>query len=96
MGLADRDEEFRLPTGRGDEFARGGGPDPQGKRKQMVAPRDMFVPDLQIGQTSPRRSRSGVTPPIARRSADNTCEDAREMALVRESAGDGHFGERGI
>lgn len=96
MGLADRDEEFRLPTGRGDEFARGGGPDPQGKRKQMVAPRDMFVPDLQIGQTSPRRSRSGVTPPIARRSADNACEDAREMALVRESAGDGHFGERGI
>jgi len=28
-GLADRDTEFRLPTGRGDEFAHGGGPDPR-------------------------------------------------------------------
>lgn len=48
VGLADRDEEFRLPTGRGDEFARGGGPDPRGKPKPVVTPRDMFVPDLHI------------------------------------------------
>lgn len=41
-------------------------------------------------------SGSGVTPPIARRSADYTCKDAREMALVRKTAGDGHFGERSI
>jgi hypothetical protein len=41
-------------------------------------------------------SGSGVTPPIARRGADYTCKDAREMALVREAAGDGNFGERSI
>ncbi|MGZ2426591.1 DNA polymerase III alpha subunit [Rhizobium laguerreae] len=48
VGLADRDEEFKLPAGRGDEFARGGGPDPRDKPKPMVVPRDMFVPDLHI------------------------------------------------
>ncbi len=48
VGLADRDEEFRLPTGRGDEFARGGGLDPRDRPKQIVTPRDMFVPDLHI------------------------------------------------
>jgi error-prone DNA polymerase len=48
VGLADRDEEFKLPAGRGDEFARGGGPDPRDKPKPVVAPRDMFVPDLHI------------------------------------------------
>ncbi|MBY3044232.1 DNA polymerase III subunit alpha [Rhizobium phaseoli] len=47
-GLADRDEEFNLPAGRADEFARGGGPDPRDKPKSVMAARDMFVPDLHI------------------------------------------------
>jgi error-prone DNA polymerase len=48
-GLADRDTEFRLPTGRGDEFAHGGGPDPRDTPKPVVqAARDMFVRDLHI------------------------------------------------
>ncbi|MBY5711856.1 error-prone DNA polymerase [Rhizobium leguminosarum] len=48
VGLADRDEEFKLPAGRGDEFARGGGPDPRDNPKPIVSPRDMFVPHLHI------------------------------------------------
>ncbi|MBY5543619.1 PHP domain-containing protein [Rhizobium leguminosarum] len=48
VGLADRDEEFRLPAGRGDEFARGGGSDPRDKPKPVIAARDMFVPDRHI------------------------------------------------
>lgn len=44
VGMAGRDEEFKLPTGRGDEFAHSGGPDPRDKPKSVVAPRDMFVP----------------------------------------------------
>ncbi|MGZ2459653.1 error-prone DNA polymerase [Rhizobium anhuiense] len=44
VGLADRDEEFKLPAGRGDEFVRGGGPDPRDKPKPIVSPRDMFIP----------------------------------------------------
>ncbi|AVH45017.1 DNA polymerase [Agrobacterium tumefaciens] len=48
MGLADRHTGFRLPTGRGDEFAHGGGvPDPRDRPKPVV-PRDMFTPDLHI------------------------------------------------
>ena len=47
-GLADRDAAFKLPSGRGDEFAHGGGPDPRDKPKPMVTPRDMFVRDLHI------------------------------------------------
>ena len=47
-GLADRDAEFKLPAGRGDEFARGGGQDPRDEPKPAVQPRDMFVPDLHI------------------------------------------------
>lgn len=50
-----------------------------------------------IGQTLTKGSCGlRVTPPIARRGADDTRKDAREMALVREAAGDGHFGERSI
>jgi error-prone DNA polymerase len=37
-----------LPAGRGDEFARGGGPHPRDKPKPVVAPRDVFVRDLHI------------------------------------------------
>lgn len=47
-GLADRDAEFKMPAGRGDEFAHGGGPDPRDKPKPVVTPRDMFVRDLHI------------------------------------------------
>ncbi|KPF41433.1 error-prone DNA polymerase [Rhizobium sp. AAP43] len=47
-GLADRDIAFKLPTGRGDEFARGGGPEPRDKPRPVVSPRDMFTPDLHI------------------------------------------------
>lgn len=40
--------EFRLPAGRGDEFAHGsGGPDSRDRPKPVV-PRDMFTPDLHI------------------------------------------------
>lgn len=46
-GLANRDTDFKLPTGRGDEFAHGGGPDSR-DRPKVVRPRDMFVPDLHI------------------------------------------------
>lgn len=49
-GLADRDEEFKLPAGRGDEFAHGspGSSDTRDKSKPVVAPRDIFTPDLHI------------------------------------------------
>ena len=46
-GLADRDEAFKLPTGRGDEFAHGspGGAD---SRERAVKTRDIYIPDLHI------------------------------------------------
>ena len=47
-GLADRDVDFKLPTGRGDEFAHGGGPDPRDRPKPVPEPRDIFVRDLHI------------------------------------------------
>jgi error-prone DNA polymerase len=34
--LADRDIDFKLPTGRGDEFAHGGGPDPRDRPKPAI------------------------------------------------------------
>lgn len=45
-GLADRDTEFKLPTGRGDEFAHGspGSPDSRDRSKPTVQPRDIFIP----------------------------------------------------
>jgi error-prone DNA polymerase len=48
-GLADRDLEFRLPTGRGDEFAHGspGSPDSR-DRAPPPQPRDIFIQDLHI------------------------------------------------
>ncbi|MET3858336.1 error-prone DNA polymerase [Rhizobium sp. OAE497] len=48
-GLADRDLDFKLPTGRGDEFAHGspGSPDSR-DRRPSVRPRDIFIPDLHI------------------------------------------------
>jgi error-prone DNA polymerase len=47
-GLADRDIDFKLPTGRGDEFAHGGGPDPRDQPTSTVLPRDIFIPNLDI------------------------------------------------
>ncbi|AXV16594.1 error-prone DNA polymerase [Neorhizobium sp. SOG26] len=47
-GLADRDVDFKLPTGRGDEFAHGGGPDPRDRPRPVPEPRDIFVRDLHI------------------------------------------------
>ncbi|MEY9380616.1 hypothetical protein ABIA10_006549 [Rhizobium leguminosarum] len=47
--LADRDGAFKLPTGRGDEFAHGAPGSPNSRdRAPAVKPRDVFVPDLQI------------------------------------------------
>lgn len=48
-GLADRDMEFKLTAGRGDEFAHGsvGGGDTR-DRAPPPAPRDIFVRDLHI------------------------------------------------
>lgn len=47
-GLADRDQEFKLPAGRGDEFARGGGPDPRESARSVPQAKDMYDPDLTI------------------------------------------------
>ncbi|ANL10306.1 error-prone DNA polymerase 1 [Rhizobium sp. N113] len=49
-GLADRDMEFKLPSGRGDEFAHGspGSPDSRDRPKPVPQPRDIFVRDLHI------------------------------------------------
>jgi len=47
-GLADKDTEFKLPAASGDEFARGGGPDPRDAPKPIAQTRDMYVPDLHI------------------------------------------------
>jgi error-prone DNA polymerase len=49
-GLADRDTGFRLPTGRGDEFAHGspGSSDSRDRPKPLPEPRDIFVRDLHI------------------------------------------------
>jgi error-prone DNA polymerase len=44
-GLADRDIDFKLPTGRGDEFAHG---TPGGADTRTPKPRDIFIPDLHI------------------------------------------------
>ena len=42
--LSERDTAFRRPSGRGDEFTHGGGPDPRVRQAQGVRPRDMFTP----------------------------------------------------
>ncbi|MEZ2127679.1 MULTISPECIES: error-prone DNA polymerase [unclassified Sinorhizobium] len=49
-GLADRDGQFRPPTGRGDEFSHGspGSPDSREKPKAAGRARDIYIPDLHI------------------------------------------------
>ncbi|MGV2123951.1 error-prone DNA polymerase [Agrobacterium vitis] len=43
-GLADRDMEFKLPTGRGDEFAHGSPGGGDSREKSPPKPRDIVVP----------------------------------------------------
>jgi error-prone DNA polymerase len=44
-GLAERDAGFRLPTGRGDEFAHGSPGSPDSRDRVAAArPRDIFIP----------------------------------------------------
>jgi error-prone DNA polymerase len=47
-GLADRDETFRLPTGRGDEFAHGSPGSPDAREQSAIKTRDIYSPDLHI------------------------------------------------
>ncbi|WP_018900709.1 error-prone DNA polymerase [Rhizobium sp. 2MFCol3.1] len=49
-GLADREIDVRIPTGRGDEFAHGspGSPDSRDRPRPVPQPRDIFVRDLHI------------------------------------------------
>ncbi|GES46052.1 error-prone DNA polymerase 3 [Rhizobium dioscoreae] len=47
-GLADRDETFRLPTGRGDEFAHGTPGSPDSRERAIMKAREIYVPDLHI------------------------------------------------
>jgi error-prone DNA polymerase len=47
--LGERDVQFPLPHGRGDEFARGSGaPDPRELPQAAAPARDIFIPDLHI------------------------------------------------
>ncbi|SCB39862.1 error-prone DNA polymerase [Rhizobium hainanense] len=47
-GLADRDEAFRLPTGRGDEFAHGTPGTPDSREKAVMKAREIYEPDRLI------------------------------------------------
>jgi len=48
-GLGERGEDFPLPHGRGDEFARGNGaPDSRERPKPAAPVRDIYIPDLLI------------------------------------------------
>ncbi|MGM4986603.1 error-prone DNA polymerase [Rhizobium sp. 11_C7_N12_5] len=47
-GLADHDEAFKLPTGRGDEFAHGSPGSPDARERAVVKAREIYVPDLHI------------------------------------------------
>lgn len=46
--LANRDTEFKLPAGRGDEFAHGGTVRPDSRDAAPMKTRDIFIPDLHI------------------------------------------------
>lgn len=47
-GLGERDGEFPLPHGRGDQVKHGGGPDPRDGTKPALQARDIYIPDLHI------------------------------------------------
>jgi error-prone DNA polymerase len=46
--VGERDGEFPLPHGRGDEVHHGSTPDPRGPRSKGLRPRDIYVPDLHL------------------------------------------------
>lgn len=47
--LGERDEQFPLPHGRGDEFARGNrAPNPRERPKAAMPTREIYIPDLLI------------------------------------------------
>ncbi|WP_166096797.1 error-prone DNA polymerase [Rhizobium flavescens] len=46
--LDERDGDFPLPHGRGDQVKHGGGPDPRDNPKPAVQARDIYIPDLHI------------------------------------------------
>ncbi|MDK4717788.1 error-prone DNA polymerase [Rhizobium sp. CNPSo 3968] len=47
-GLADRDQAFRLPTGRGDEFAHGTPGSPDSRERAIMKAREIYEPDRLI------------------------------------------------
>jgi len=47
-GLADRDEAFKLPTGRGDEFAHGTPGTPDSRERAVMKAREIYEPDRHI------------------------------------------------
>ncbi|NWJ27544.1 error-prone DNA polymerase [Rhizobium sp. RM] len=52
--LGERNGEFRLPHGRGDQVKHGGGPDPRDNPKPAVQARDIYIPDLHIDRLKVR------------------------------------------
>jgi error-prone DNA polymerase len=46
--LGERNREFPLPYGRGDQVKNGGGPDSRDGAKPAVQARDIYIPDLHI------------------------------------------------
>jgi len=46
--VGSRNEAFPVPHGRGDEAKHGSGPDPRGALGRK--PRDIFIPDLRVGE----------------------------------------------
>ena len=53
-GLADRDEAFRLPTGRGDEFAHGTPGTPDSRERAVMKAREIYEPDRLIDRLKVR------------------------------------------
>ncbi|RAX37929.1 error-prone DNA polymerase [Rhizobium tropici] len=53
-GLADRDEAFRLPTGRGDEFAHGTPASPDSRERAVIKAREIYEPDRLIDRLKVR------------------------------------------
>lgn len=49
-GLGERDGDFPMLHGRGDQVKHGGGPDPRDNPKPAVQARDIYIPDLHIGR----------------------------------------------
>ena len=67
--VGERDEEFPLPHGRGDDARRDSAPDPrETKRAGRPTARDIYVRDLRLGHGIPRGegqgSEAGTSPTI--------------------------------